>query len=61
MTSDNLDISMSELIRAKRAVIALAEVSKTAFKVTETTPSVELNEDLLILSKILRKIEVVAT
>lgn len=57
-----IEISEDELLRCKRSVIVLAEISKVALELTSIgKPPLELREDLQTLMRVLRRLEAIAS
>jgi hypothetical protein len=55
-----IEITGAELIQAKRAVVVLSEMAKVAIVVGKTELPLEMKRDVLVLIKILRKLENIA-
>lgn len=54
-------ITKGDLTRCKRAVVVLAEISKASMQATKLQAPLELKEDMLALTKLLRRLESIAT
>jgi hypothetical protein len=55
-----IEVTHDELIQAKRAVLVMNEFSKIAFRVTNKVMPMEVKQDILALTKLLKKLDAVA-
>lgn len=53
-----MEITKAELLRCKRATVALAEIFKAAIGGKQAP--LEMREDMLILTQVLRRLETIA-
>jgi hypothetical protein len=55
-----MTITKDELNRCKRATVVLAEIAKVSMKTLGQKAPLEMREDMLVLTKVLRRLETIA-
>jgi hypothetical protein len=56
----SIEVTSAELIQAKRAVLVMNDLSKLAMRVTAKSMPLEVKQDILALTKLIKKLDAVA-
>ena len=56
----SIKVTSTELIQAKRAVLVMNDMTKLALSMASKTMPLEVNQDILALTKLLKKLDAVA-
>jgi hypothetical protein len=59
-TAMSIEVTSAELIQAKRAVLVMNDLSKLAMRVTAKSMPLEVKQDILALTKLIKKLDAVA-
>jgi hypothetical protein len=59
-TAMSIEVTSAELIQAKRAVLVMNDMTKLALSMASKTMPLEVKQDILALTKLLKKLDAVA-
>lgn len=56
----SIEVTSAELIQAKRAVLVMNDMTKLALSMASKTMPLEVKQDILVLTKLLKKLDPIA-